>query len=73
MLEVDIEVPNEWPTNGFRRQDCTPLEYFSEFSPLFVTYDVSYKQFDAHMQQHVRDNNLSEHPRKLLVGGMKAE
>jgi hypothetical protein len=40
MLEVEIEVPNE---NDFRRQDCTPLEYFSEFLPLFVTCDVPYE------------------------------
>jgi hypothetical protein len=50
----------------------TPYEYFEEMSPLFCTIDVPFELIGEHMQEHVRRFELSEKPRRLLVGGMRA-
>lgn len=71
MIEVDICVPDEWPSH-FQSQ-LQPYDYFEEMAPLFCTSDIPFEAIGPHMQQHVRENGLSEKPRRLLVGGMKRE
>ncbi|VDI57816.1 Hypothetical predicted protein [Mytilus galloprovincialis] len=71
MVECDIRVPDEWPSY-FRHPTMTPYEYFAEMSPLFCTTDVPFDLIGDHMQDHVRRFELSEKPRRLLVGGMRA-
>ena len=60
MVECDIHVPNKL------------YPHFAEMSPLFCTTDVSFKDMSPHIQSHVQERELSTKPRKLLVGGMKA-
>ena len=50
----------------------TPYEYFEEMSPLFCTTDVPFEFIGEHMQDHVHRFELSEKPRRLLVGGIRA-
>ena len=71
MVECDIRVPDEWPSH-FRHPTMTPYQYFEEMSPLFCTTDVPFELIGDHMQDHVRRFQLSEKPRRLLVGGMRA-
>ena len=71
MVECDIRVPDEWPSY-FRHPTMTPYQYFEEMSPLFCTTDVPFDLIGEHMQDHVRRSELSEKPRRLLVGGMRA-
>ena len=60
LVEVDIHVPEDkW-------------EMFKEISPIFCTSLIKPEQFGDHMKQHVVKEQLSERPRKLLVGGMRA-
>ena len=59
-VEVDIVVPDHLQ------------EYFSECSPIFCNTNVPFDKMGKHMQEHVKTFNLSEKPRRLLVGGMKA-
>jgi hypothetical protein len=59
-VEVDIAVPDHL------------YEYFSECSPIFCNTNVPFDKMGKHMQEHLRSFNLSERPRRLLVGGMKA-
>ncbi|KAL5019000.1 hypothetical protein ScPMuIL_004722, partial [Solemya velum] len=72
MVEVDIEVPTEWPGN-FRHPTLSPYQYFQEMSPLFCNTEVPYDIIGDHMQVHAKRFGLSEKPRRLLVGGMKAK
>ena len=60
-VEVDIEVPDHLK------------DYFEEMSPLFCTTDIPMESIGSHMQSIAEDLNLSTKPRRLLVGGMKAE
>lgn len=69
MVEVDIEVPMQWPSH-FNRPSMTPYDYFQEMSPLFCTCNIPYNVID-YMKEHVNTYNLSITPRRLLVGGMK--
>jgi hypothetical protein len=71
MVEVDISVPEQWPSY-FQHPSMTPYEYFQEMSPLFCSTEVPFEIIGEHMQDHVRRFNLSEKPRRLLVGGMRA-
>ncbi|KAK3109123.1 hypothetical protein FSP39_023489 [Pinctada imbricata] len=71
MVEVDIEVPERW--EGDFRHALSPWEYFKEMSPLFCNTEVKFEDIGAHMQDHIKKEGLSDHPRRLLVGGMKAE
>ena len=71
MVEVDIEVPDQWPPY-FQHPTITPFEYFQEMSPLFCTTKIPFEAIGEHMQTHIRSHQLSDKPRKLLVGGMKA-
>ena len=70
MIEVDIRVPQTWPSHFTKT--LTPSEYFGEMSPLFCTTEIPFEAIGHHMQQYVRQHGLSEKPRRLLVGGMKA-
>ena len=60
-LEVDIGVPDHLHS------------YFEEMPPLFCNTEVRLKDMGEFMQQFVKDHKLSEKPRRLLIGGMKAE
>ena len=71
MVEVDIEVPDQWPPY-FQHPTMTPFEYFQEMSPLFCTTEIPFEAIGEHMQTHIRSHQLSDKPRKLLVSGMKA-
>lgn len=71
MVECDIRVPEQWPSH-FRHSSMTPYEYFEEMCPLFCTTDVPFDVIGNHMQDHVRQFGLSEKPRRLLIGGMRA-
>ncbi len=71
MVECDIEVPETWPA-GCEKQ-MSPREYFSEMSPIFCNTYVKMEDMSPSMREHVREEGLSEKPRQLLVGGMKAE
>ncbi|XP_053391895.1 uncharacterized protein LOC128554634 [Mercenaria mercenaria] len=72
MVEVDIEVSEQWPWY-FKDPRMTPYQYFQEMSPLFCTTDIPFDAIGDHMQAHIREYQLSEQPRRLLVGGMKAK
>ena len=60
-LEVDINVPDHLHS------------YFEEMPPLFCNTQVKLEDMGAFMQGFVKDHKLSEKPRRLLIGGMKAE
>ena len=72
MVEVDIKVPEEWPTH-FQHPNMTPYEYFAEMSPIFCTTEVPHDIIGEHMQEYVKKFDLSTKPRRLLVGGMRAQ
>ncbi len=71
MVECDIEVPEFWPS-GYERE-MSPREYFSEMSLIFSNTKVKMEDMSPSMREHVLEEGLSEKPRRLLVGGMKAE
>ena len=71
MVEVDIRVPKQWSSH-FRHPTLSPYDYFREMSPLFCSTDIAFDDIGAHMQAHIREYQLSDQPRRLLVGGMKA-
>ena len=73
-LEVSLEVPDTFEKSMIRpNTSLSPFEYFSEFSPIFCTTEVPFECIGEHMQNFAMQNNLSQKPRTLLVGGMKAE
>ena len=72
MVEVDIQVPDQWPPY-FQHPTLSPYEYFEEMSPLFCTTEIPFDAIGGHMQAHIWEHQLSDHPRRLLVGGMKAQ
>ena len=72
MVEVDIQVPENWPSY-FQHPHLTPFEYFQEMSPLFCTTEIPFDAIGKHMQTHIEKHHLSDKPRRLLVGGMKAK
>ncbi len=59
--EVDLHVPENL------------CEYFGEMSPIFCTTEVEFDSIGEHMQNFAKSRNISTNPRKLLIGGMKAE
>ena len=71
MVEVDIQVPEQWPSY-FQHPTLSPYDYFQEMSPLFCTTEIPFDSIGEHMQAHIWEYQLSEQPRRLLVGGMKA-
>ena len=73
-LEVSLEVPDTFEKSLIRpNTNLLPYEYFSEFSPIFCTTKVPFECIGEHMQNFAKQNNLSQKPRTLLVGGMKTE
>jgi hypothetical protein len=70
MVECYIRVPDKW-SSYFHHPTMTPYQYFEEMSPLFCTTDVPFDLICEHMQDHVQRFELSEKPRRLLVGGMR--
>ena len=81
-VEVDIAVPEQWNQHIRDRSDFrqkfahfTPKTYFSEMCPIFLNTEIliTLDIIGEHMIQYVRQNNLSQKPRKLLVAGMRAE
>ena len=58
---MDLEVPNHL------------YDYFSEMSPLFCTCFIPFDAMGEYTQKQIEELNLGKHPRKLLVGGMKAK
>ena len=73
-VEIDIQIPDSWDQVKFKPQtELNPYDYFEEMSPLFVTTEVPFEKIGKHMQDHAKAENLSQKPRKLLVGGLRAE
>ena len=70
-VEVDIEVTQEWP-HYFSHPTMSPYDYLQEMSPLFCTTDIPFDVIREHMQAHIWEYHLSDSPRRLLAGGMKA-
>ena len=60
-LEVDLYVPEHLYST------------FKEMSPIFCNAEIQFKDIGPFMQNYVKENQLSEKPRRLLVGGMAAE
>ena len=58
--EVDIHVPDHL------------LEKFSEMSPIFCNSNIPFEALGTFTQDTGRRLNLTEKPRRLLVGGMRA-
>ena len=74
IIEVDIEVPKSWDQVQFKPDTIlTPYEYFEEMSPFFYSSEIPFESIGKLMQEHIEEHNLSRKPRRLLVGGMKAE
>ena len=74
MVEVDITVPKEWNTQGFKAPyNLSPYDYFSEMCPLFCSVDINFEDIGEHMQEFAKKAGLSTKPRRLLVGGMRGE
>ncbi|KAK3087962.1 hypothetical protein FSP39_012874 [Pinctada imbricata] len=71
MLEVDIQVPEQWPAHFASSR--SPYDYFEEMAPLFCTTDIPFEVIGPHMQDYAERHGLSKKPRRLLVGGMKAK
>ena len=72
-VQVDICVPEQWPTELENPPALSPKEYFSEQSPIFCTSEIPFEAFGEHMQNYVEEMGLGKQPRVLLVGGMAAE
>lgn len=73
-VEIDIQIPDSWDQVKFKPEtELSPFEYFEEMSPLFVTTEVPFEKIGKHMQDHAKTHKLSQKPRKLLVGGLRAE
>ena len=72
-IEVDIEVPDVWSDVVPNGTELGPYDYFKEMSPLFCNATVPFEKIGEHMQRYVKEAGLSEKPRRLLVGGMKAK
>ena len=70
--QVDISIPEKW-SEKFKHRKLEPKEFFGEMAPLFLTSEVQFDDIGEHMQQHIIDHKLSQHPRKLLVGGLRAK
>ena len=49
------------------------IEYFSELSPIFCTTDIPFDSIGEHMMSIGKNLKVSQKPRRLLVGGMRAE
>ena len=73
-VELDIEIPDSWQDVNYKPiTDLSPYEYYKEMSSLFLTTEIPFSCIGKHMQDHAKAFNLSEKPRKLLVGGLRAK
>lgn len=72
MLQIDIEMPERWRDDPPHNTHLQPAEYFGEISTLFCKVEVSFEAICEYMQKHITENGLSEKPRRVFVGGMKA-
>lgn len=72
-IEVDISVPERWTDDPPNETDLDPATYFGEMCPLFCSTKVPFDIIGEHMQRHARNHGLSEEPRRLLIGGLKAK
>lgn len=70
MVEIDITTPEKWE-DGWQRY-LSPYEHFEEMAPIFCTVYNPFDIIGQNMQEHVTSNYLSEKPRRLLMGGMRA-
>jgi hypothetical protein len=61
VVECDIRVPDH------------KKEKFAEMCPIFKNTDIPFDAIGEHMQNFVRENKLSEKPRRGLIGSMFAE
>ena len=57
MVELDLHVPNHLK------------EHFHEMSPIFCTSDVDFEDIGPTKQNYITEHGLSEHKRRLLIGG----
>jgi hypothetical protein len=73
ICQVDISVPEQWSHEFKGKSHMSPVEYFSEMSTLFWNAEVLFEAFGEHIQAHVEKYDLSKKPRRLLVGGIKAQ
>jgi hypothetical protein len=74
LVEVDISVPDSWEEVSFVPDTkLPPKKYFEEMSPIFGNTEIPYDKIGKVMQDFITDNNMSEKPRRLLVGAMSAE
>jgi hypothetical protein len=71
-IECDLEVPEEWGKKHRGKFSESPYEYFEEFPPIFCTSEIPFDCWGPLMQSYVVENHLSQNPKTLLVGGMKA-
>lgn len=71
MVECDLEVPDQWSPE-FQHLSMSPRKYFQEMCPIFCNTEVGFDDIGQHMQAHVWEYQLSDKPRRLLVGGNKA-
>lgn len=71
MIECDLHVPDKW--EGDFTHTLSPKQYYEEMSPLFCSSDIPFDIIGDHMQAYAKKKGLSEKPRRLLVGGMKAK
>lgn len=69
MVEVDIQVPEQWSPEFAQ----SPRQYFEEMCPIFCNREVGFDDTGEHMQAHIWEHQLSDKPRRLLVGGTKAK
>lgn len=70
MVEEDITTLEKWDDDW--QQERSPQEHFEKMTPIFCTADVPFHLIGEHIQEHVRANDLSENPRRLLIGGTRA-
>jgi hypothetical protein len=42
-------------------------------APIFCNVDVPFESIGEHVQEYIRENDMSKDPRRLLVGGLKAK
>ena len=71
-VECDIEVPDEWDFEFRDKMSMPPSRYFQEMCPIFCNTDVTFDDIGDHMRAHVWEFQMSDAPRRLLVGGTKA-
>ena len=74
MVECDLRVPETWDEVMYRpTTSLNPYDYFEEMSPIFCTSEIPVERTGRFMQDYIKENDLSTKPRKLMIGGMRAE